>query len=181
MVRDARDGFSLLLLSVGLVLLIACVNVANLSLVRATQRMRELAVRVALGASRSDLVRYSLAESFLVALAGTIAGCILSQWITELAISRVPLLPRTDEIVTDTAVLCFAIGICVLTTILSGILPAWRASRVDPMEGQRGSRGNTDTLRGGSHPPASVAAEVALGAVLVDWFGAPVERVSIRS
>ena len=103
-VRDARNGLLLLLLSVGLVLLIACVNVANLSLVRSTQRVRELAVRAALGASRSNLIRYSLAESFLVALAGTVAGSVLSQWITELAISRAPLLPRTDEIVTDTAV-----------------------------------------------------------------------------
>jgi predicted permease len=171
-VRDARNGLVLLLLAVGLVLLIACVNVANLSLVRATQRMRELAVRTALGASRSDLVRYSLAESFLVALAGTIAGCILAQWITELAVSRVPLLPRTDEIVPDTAVLCFAIGICVLTTILSGTLPAWRASRVDPVEALgAASRGNTDRLRGARIRAGLVVAEVALGAVLVIGSG----------
>ena len=171
-VRDAQSGLLLLLLSVGLLLLIACVNVANLSFVRSTQRVRELAVRVALGASRGNLVRYSLAESFVVAFAGTIVGYILSQWITELAISRVPLLPRTDEIVTDTAVLCFAIGICVLTTILSGTLPAWRASRVDPIEALRaGSRGNTDTLRGGRIRAGLVAAEVALGAVLVCGSG----------
>lgn len=89
-VRDARKGLLLLLLSVGLVLLIACVNVANLSLVRSRQRAREFAIRVAFGASRRDLIRGSLAESFLLALVGTCAGSILAQWITELAIARAP-------------------------------------------------------------------------------------------
>lgn len=154
-VRDARSGLLLLLLSVGLVLLIACVNVANLSLVRSTQRVRELAVRVALGASRGALIRYSLAESFLVAVAGTITGSILSRWITDVALSRAPILPRADEIAADTVVLCFAIAICILTTILFGTLPAWRASRVDPMEAlSAGSRGNTDSSRGGASGPA---------------------------
>ena len=167
-VRDARSGLLLLLLSVGLVLLIACVNVANLSLVRSTQRVRELAVRVALGASRGDLIRYSLSESFIVAVAGTITGSILSWWITDVALSRAPILPRGEEIATDTVVLCFAIAICVLTTILFGTLPAWRGSRVDPMEAlSAGSRGNTDSSRGGRIRASLIAAEVALGAVLV--------------
>jgi putative ABC transport system permease protein len=171
-VSDSRKGLLLLLFSVGLVLLIGCVNVANLSLARSTQRARELAIRVALGASRRDLIRYSLAESFLVALAGTIAGSILSQWITELAISRAPILPRTDEIVTDTTVLCFALGICVLITILFGSLPAWRASCVDPKEAlSAGNRGSSDTLRGGRIRAGLIAAEVALGAVLVIGSG----------
>jgi len=171
-VRDARSGLLLLLLSVGLVLLIACVNVANLSLVRSTQRVRELAVRVALGASRGALIRYSLAESFLVAVAGTITGSILSRWITDVALSRAPILPRADEIAADTVVLCFAIAICILTTILFGTLPAWRASRVDPMEAlSAGSRGNTDSSRGGRIRASLIAAEVALGAVLVIGSG----------
>ena len=171
-VGDARKSLILLLLSVGLVLMIACANVANLSLVRATQRARELAVRVALGASRGDLIRYSLAESFLVAVAGTIAGVILSQWITEFAISRAPQLPRADEIVTDTTVLWFAIGICALTTVLFGAFPAWRVSRTDPLQAlNAGSRGNTDTLRGSHMRATLIAAEVALGAVLVIGSG----------
>ena len=171
-VSDARQGLLLLLFSVGLVLLIACVNVANLSLVRSTQRAREFAIRVALGASRGQLIRYSLAESFLVALAGTIAGSILSQWITDFAISHLPLLPRTDEIVTDTTVLCFAIGMCVLTTILFGALPAWRTSHSDPKEAlSAGSRGSTDSLGGGRIRAGLIAAEVALGVVLVIGSG----------
>jgi putative ABC transport system permease protein len=171
-VRDAQTALLLLLLSVGLLLLIACVNVANLSLVRSTQRVRELAVRVALGASRGDLIRHSLAESFLLALAGTVTGSILAQWITDFALSRAPILPRADEIATDTIVLGFGIAICVVTTILFGTLPAWRASRVDPVEAlSAGSRGNTNSSRGSRIRASLIAAEVALGATLVIGSG----------
>jgi putative ABC transport system permease protein len=171
-VRDVRYALILLLLSVGLTLLIACANVANLSLVRASQRLREMAVRTALGASRGDLIRYSLTESFLIALTGTIVGVILSQWITEFAVSHAPLLPRREEIAIDHVVLGFAVGICVLTTILFGSLPSWRASRVDPLEALSSSgRGNTDSLRVGRVRAALIAAEVALGTVLVIGSG----------
>lgn len=142
------------------------------TLVRSTQRARELAVRVALGASRGDLIRLSLAESFLVSLAGTIAGWILSLWITSLASSRAPHLSRAEEIVTDTSVLWFAIGMCVLTTILFGALPALRSSQADPLDALRaGSRGVTEGLRGGRVRATLVAAEVALGVLLVVGSG----------
>jgi predicted permease len=171
-VSDARRGLLLLLLSVGLVLLIACVNVANLSLVRYTQRARELALRVALGASRRELIQYALTESLLIAVTGTIVGFLLSQWITEFAISHTSQLPRAEEVVTDTAVVWFAIGICVLTTLLFGSLPAWRVSKVDPLGAlNAGSRGNTDALRGGRIRTLLIAAEVALGTVLVIGSG----------
>ena len=134
--------------------------------------MREIAVRAALGASRGDLIRYSLMESFLIALTGTIMGVILSQWITEFAVSYAPLLPRREEIAIDNVVLAFAVGICVLTTILFGSLPSWRASRVDPLEALSSSgRGNTDSLRVGRVRAALIAAEVALGTVLVIGSG----------
>jgi putative ABC transport system permease protein len=171
-VRDVRTGLLLLMLSVGLVMLIACVNVANLSLVRATQRSRELAVRAALGASRRDLIRYSLAESLIIALAGTIAGSILSLWITDLAVSRAPLLPRAGEVVADFVVFGFAVGTCVLTTVLFGLLPACKASRADPMDALKAAgRGKTDTRRGGRIRATLIAAEVALGTVLVIGSG----------
>jgi len=168
MVGHVRQGLLLLLFSVGLVLLIACVNVANLSLVRSTQRERELALRVALGASRGHLIQHSLTESFLIALAGTIAGFILSQWITEFAVSRAPRLPRLEDVVTDTGVLSFAIAICALTTILFGILPAWQTSRADPLAAMSaGSRRNTNTLRSGSIRRVLIAGEVALCVVVL--------------
>jgi putative ABC transport system permease protein len=171
-VGEVHQGLLLLLLSVGLVLLIACVNVANLSLVRSTQRARELAVRAALGASGRDLIRQSIMESLLIALAGTITGLILSQWITEFAVSRAPHLPRAGNIAPDAAVLSFAIGICALTTVLFGLLPAWQTSRTDPLAAlNAGSRGNTDTRRGGRIRSILIAAEVALGVVLVIGSG----------
>ncbi|HLK68978.1 MAG TPA: ABC transporter permease [Bryobacteraceae bacterium] len=171
-VGEVHQGLLLLLLSMGLVLLIACVNVANLSLVRSTQRARELALRAALGATRRDLIRRSLMESILIALAGTITGFILSQWITEFAVSRAPHLPRSGDIATDAAVLSFAIGICALTTMLFGALPAWQTSRADPLVAlNAGSRGNTDTLRGGRIRSVLIATEVALGVVLVIGSG----------
>ena len=171
-VQDARQGLLLLLFSVGLVLLIACANVANLSLVRAAKRWREFAVRAALGASRGDLIRYSLAESFLIALVATIAGSILSLWIRDIAISRAPFLPRTGEIAIDARVLGFAVGVSVLTPILFGLLPAWRASRTDPSKALSSAcRGNTESLRVGLVRSVVIAAEVALGTVLVIGSG----------
>jgi predicted permease len=170
---DVRKGLLLLLFSVGLVLLIACANVANLSLVRATQRSRELAIRAALGAGKDALVRHSLTESFLIALGGTIAGSILSMWITDLAVSRAPSqVPRLEETAADATVFAFAVGLCVFTTVLFGLLPAWRASHVDPQTAlNTAGRGSTDALRGGRLRAVLVSAEVALGTVLVIGSG----------
>jgi putative ABC transport system permease protein len=172
MVEDSRKGLLLLQLSVGMLLLIGCANVANLSLVRATQRSRELAVRTALGASRGALIRDSLAESFLIAAGSMAAGWLLSLWIRDLAISRAPFLPRTEEIVTDATVFGFAVGICVVTAVLFGLQPAWRASRSDPQQLlNNAARGNTESIRGGRVRAAVIAAEVALGTVLVIGSG----------
>jgi len=125
-----------------------------------------------LGASRSDLIRYSFVESLLIALAGRIAGSLFSLWITDLALSRAPLLPRAGEVGTDFVVFGFAAGICVLTTVLFGLLPAWRASRADPLDAlNAGGRGNTDGLRGGRIRATLIAAEVALATVLVIGSG----------
>ena len=127
-----RPGF---VFAVGFVLLIACLNLANLSLMRMAQRTRELAVRAALGAQRRDLLAYSLAESSFLALIGTIGGVLLSVWITDgvvaLASSE---LPRLDEASTDVGVLLFSAAVCVLCTLFFGVAPAWRASTVDPLE-----------------------------------------------
>jgi putative ABC transport system permease protein len=163
----------ILLFAVGFVLLIACLNLANLSLMRMAQRTRELAVRAALGAQRRDLLAYSLAESSFLALIGTIGGVLLSVWITDgvvaLASSE---LPRLDEASTDVGVLVFSAGVCVLCTLFFGVAPAWRASTVDPLESiNSGGRGRTESRRTSRFRLALVGVEVALGTVLAIGAG----------
>jgi predicted permease len=163
----------ILLCAVGVVLLIACVNLANLSLIRTTQRSRELAVRAALGAQRRDLLAYSLTESLLLALLGTTGGVCLSVWITDgvvaLASSQ---LPRWDETSTDAGVFLFSVGICVLCILVFGVAPAWRASTVDPLESiNSGGRGRTESRRSSRFRLALVGAEVALGTMLAIGAG----------
>src|SRR5206468_1794658 len=105
------------------------------------------AIRVALGASRRDLIGYSFTESLLLSLGGTAVGTIASMWITEALVSLAPArIARLEEVSADARVALFSVAMCVLTTLLFGILPAWRASRVDPQQSLNStSRGNTDS------------------------------------
>jgi putative ABC transport system permease protein len=173
LVGETSQALWLLLSAVGFLLLIACVNVTNLSLVRTVQRTRELAIRAALGASRRDLIGYSFIESLLLSLAGTAVGTIASLWITDAVVSRAPArIPRLDEVSVDSRVALFSVAVCVLTTILFGILPAWRASHVDPQQSlSTASHGNTDSRRSGRIRAALVSAEVALGTLLAIGSG----------
>jgi putative ABC transport system permease protein len=173
LVGNLRKSLLVLLFSVGFVLLIVCANVANLSLVRANRRCRELAIRVALGAGKVNLIGLLLTESFLLALGGTAVGSILSMWIIDVVISLASVqIPRLEETAADVNVFAFAIAVCALTTILSGLLPAWRASRVDPQHALNAAgRTKTETLRGGRIRATLVGAEVALGTVLVIGSG----------
>jgi putative ABC transport system permease protein len=159
----------LLLLSAVLILLIACVNVANLNLVRTTGRARELAIRVAMGASTRTLVGYSLAESALLTAAGLTGGWLLSMWVTATLTSWAPAtIPRLDEVTPDANVLMFAAATFVVITLLLSILPAWRASGTNPQQSLAiSTRGNTDGSRGNSIRKALVSAEVALGSGLL--------------
>lgn len=173
LVGETSEALWLLLFAVGFLLLIACVNVANLSLGRTVQRARELAIRVALGASRRDLIGYSFTESLLLSLAGTAVGTIASMWITEALVSLAPArIARLDEVSADSRIALFSVAMCVLTTLLFGILPAWRASRVDPQQSlSAASRGNTDSRRAGRIRAGLVSAEVALGTLLAIGSG----------
>ena len=173
LVRGVSRSLLLLLISVGLVLLIACANVANLSLVRTVRRSRELAIRVALGANKRNLIGFLLMESFLLALGGSAAGAILSMWITNAVIWRAPAeVPRLEETAFDARVFLFAVAVCALTTVLCGLLPAWRASRTDPQQAlNAGARGNTDSSQSGRLRSLLVGAEVALGTLLVIGAG----------
>lgn len=135
--KDVASGISgalwLMFAAVGAVLLIACVNLANLQLARAVNAERETAVRAALGASKAQLVRSRLTESLLLALTGGAAGAGLAFAGVRIFISLVPAsVPRLDEVRVNTPVLLFAAGISILAAIGFGILPALRSLRVHP-------------------------------------------------
>jgi putative ABC transport system permease protein len=150
LVRDVKPSLLALLGTVGLVLLIACANVANLLLARSAARQKEIAIRAALGASRTRVLRQMLTESILLSVIGGIAGLVLSIWLTDVLMSMLPEgAPRLEQIGIDYRVLTFALGISVLTGVLFGIVPALQASKLDVTsalkEGGRGAEGHRRT------------------------------------
>jgi predicted permease len=131
-VGDMRPALLVLLGAVGFVLLIACVNVANLLLARSTARQREFSVRAALGAGQLRILRQLLTESVLLSAVGGVFGLILARWGTAAALLAVPeTVPRAEEIGIDFRVLLFTLLVSVLTGIMFGLLPAIRMSRTD--------------------------------------------------
>jgi putative ABC transport system permease protein len=132
MAEDVRSQLWILLAAVAFILLIACVNVANLLLVRVTERQKEIAVRLALGAGRMRIVSQLLSESLLIALLGGAVGLLLGGWMLDGLLALTPDdIPQLSRVGMDTTVLLYTFGVAVVTSVLCGLLPALHASRAD--------------------------------------------------
>jgi putative ABC transport system permease protein len=168
--RTYESPLWLLLATTGLVLLIACANLANLMLARATTREREVAVRLAIGASRGRIVRQLLVESLLIAAIGAASGAVLAQWLSRSLVNFL----TTDNnrifvtLALDWRIFTFTAGLAVATCLIFGLMPAIRATGTSPGAAMKaGSRGSTDTRERFGLRRGLVVLQVALSLVLV--------------
>jgi len=171
MVRHVQLFLLVLLGAVGFVLLIACVNVANLQLARSTGRAREFAIRAALGATQGRVIRQLLTESILVGLAGGFIGWCLAAWGTQAALRVLPsTLPRAEEVGLDAHVLIFTLVVSIFAGVVFGLAPALRTSRPNLQdtlkESGRGASGARHRALG-----VSVVIEMAMALVLLTGAG----------
>jgi putative ABC transport system permease protein len=170
---EIRTGLLMMLVAVGFVLLIACANIANLMLVRATGRQKEMSIRLALGARTSRLVRQILTESLLLSFAGGAAGLLVAAWMRQALLALRPdTLPRYNAISTDSRVLLFTLVLSILTGIVFGFVPALRVGRSDLNLALRGnSRGMTADVGAHRLRNVFVATEIAISLVLLVGAG----------
>ena len=170
-VSEVRSALYLLLGGVGLVLLIACANVANLLIARNSVRLREVAVRQAAGASRGRLIRQLLTESVLLACVGGVAGLALAYGGLEIVVKLSPQIPRLDQTTIDRTVLATTFLVCVATGILFGLAPALRSSKVELSDVLRPGSKTTSWREGAGLRNSLVIAESALALMLLVGAG----------
>ena len=167
LVGSVKAPLMIVFAAVGVVLLIACANIANLLLARASGRQREIAIRRALGSSRPRLVRLLLMESLLLSALGGIAGAIVSVWLVELLLAIVPSgLPRLQEIQLDRQVVVFTAFLSLVTAVIFGTLPALYSSNTDVNHALKENARGTSSTRGWLKA-GLVVAEFALAVVLL--------------
>jgi putative ABC transport system permease protein len=172
MVGNVQAMLYLLLGAVGVVLLTACATMATLLLAKSTARMPEIAVRAALGASRSRIVRQLLVESGVQAMLAGAVGVAMAFWGTRVLVAFAPAdVPRLDEVSVNGSVLLFALLLCLVVSVLFGLPPALQASRVDVTQPLRDSGSRTTGGRGSRTREVLVVVEIALAVVLVAGGG----------
>jgi putative ABC transport system permease protein len=163
-----RQSLVLLMAAVAAVLCIVCVNLASLLLARGTGRLKELAVRAALGASRLRLLRQMVVENLIIAALGGVLGIAVAYLALRVMLLNAPHdLPRLESIRIDSYVLLFTIATAAAASFLFGLVPAWKASHADPQNGLRGGRGSTDGPAGGRLRSFLVTLEVAMSVTLL--------------
>ena len=178
-VANVRSALLMMMVAVGFVLLIACTNVANLLLARATVRRREISIRIALGAGRARLIQQFLTEGLLLSLIGSAMGIALAWWtMSVLGKIAFPFLPRSQEIRIDSRVLLFTLAVSILTSVVFGLIPSLQAGKTDVQETLK-EGGNTMSAGsvGGWLRPILVVVEVAAAVVLLIGAGLMIRSI----